>query len=95
MALPGIRDALLLLSLVARVDADAWRHVLKTYCGLRVSHWDEVAMDSDGFSSPQFIFKLEELAFRDNITRVSQVLADFLLPVSTVAMTHHLTGLLE
>jgi hypothetical protein len=52
-------------------------------------------MDSDGFSSPQFIFKLEELAFRDNITRVSQVLADFLLPVSTVAMTHHLTGLLE
>jgi hypothetical protein len=52
-------------------------------------------MDSDGFSSPQFIFKLEELAFRDNITRVSQVLADFLLPVSTAAKTHHLTGLLE
>lgn len=64
--LRAIHDALVLLALVARVDVCAWKHVLKTHCRLQMSHYDEIALDSDAFREPRFVFKLREYDFGDD-----------------------------
>lgn len=52
--LHAIRDALLLLSLVARVDPCGWKHVATEYCGIRDAG-NGRTLESEAFREPRFV----------------------------------------
>lgn len=57
-------DALVLLAMVARVDCDAWRHVLTAHCQLRLPDKDTRSEHMGDLHDARFVFELEE-AFQD------------------------------
>lgn len=83
--LRAIRDALVLLAMLARVDVRALAHVLKVQCQLKLSHDDEIVLDSDAFRNPKFVIKLEEFELGDDAERAPQMLKDLLLPDVSVS----------
>lgn len=55
----GVRDALVLLSLIARVDRSAWEYVVSTHCDLGTEH-KESDTESDEFDPPRFLLPFNE-----------------------------------
>lgn len=53
-----LRDALVLLAMVARVDHAAWKHALVEFCGLKVENEDETLEGDD--LQPRFVFGATE-----------------------------------
>jgi hypothetical protein len=94
--LRAIRDALVLLALVAHVDVGALAHVLRVQCQLELSYDDEIALDLDGFRDrdPQFVIKVEEFELGDVTERAPQMLKDLLLPDVSVANSRGLDAAL-
>lgn len=55
----GVREALILLTMVARVDPQAWKHVLNEHCEFELPYEHET-LESDEFQQPRFLFTLDE-----------------------------------
>lgn len=86
--LNAIREALVLLSLIARVNYSAFQYVLAEYCGMEVMH-QRICIESDEFMDPQFVLNLE--GSEDDIEWVSEMLKS-LLSGSDSAPSFHFAG---
>jgi len=58
-ALRAIRDALVLLAILARADFAAYKHVLEVYCGLRLDKSPR-CVDDPGFRTARFKLELDK-----------------------------------
>lgn len=79
------RDALLLLSMVAHVDLQAWRYVLEAHCGVPNDHWDR-DVDAAGFAHAPFLFSQDEL--NSDSAWVSSMLLDFFAKTDKPTSAH-------